>query len=189
MDYYEDAANVEAYIEMAAGYDGRQLLPILREHLKPGSSVLELGMGPGVDLELLANEYHVTGSDQSARFLEHYRRNHPDADLVLLDARRMDIERSFDCIYSNKVLQHLTRTELRESLHKQSQVLLQGGILFHTLWYGEGEEVHAGLYSAYYTEDSFEALVGSEYKLVEVGRYAEMDEGDSLYVVLKQVQP
>jgi len=98
VDYYDDAANVEAYIEMAAGYDGRQLMPILREHLKPGSSVLELGMGPGVDLELLAKEYRITGSDQSARFLEHYRRNHPEADLMVLDARLMNIERSFDCI-------------------------------------------------------------------------------------------
>ncbi len=189
MDYYDDAANVEAYIEMAAGYDGRQLMPILREHLKPGSSVLELGMGPGVDLELLAEEYRVTGSDQSVLFLERYRRGHPQADLVVQDARLMDIERSFDCIYSNKVLQHLTRAELQESLHRQVDVLVAGGILFHTLWYGEGVEVHAGLRSVYYTEESFEALVGSEYELVEVGRYAEMDEGDSLYVVLKKVQP
>ncbi len=189
MDYYDDAANVEAYIEMAAGYDGRRLMPILREHLRPGSSVLELGMGPGVDLELLAEEYRVTGSDQSVLFLERYRRGHPQADLVVQDARLMDIERSFDCIYSNKVLQHLTRAELQESLHRQVDVLVAGGILFHTLWYGEGVEVHAGLRSVYYTEESFEALVGSEYELVEVWRYTEMDEGDSLYVVLKKVQP
>ena len=49
--------------------------------------------------------------------------------------------------------------------------------------------MHAGLRSVYYTEESFEPLVGSEYELVEVGRYAEMDEGDSLYVVLRKVQP
>jgi SAM-dependent methyltransferase len=185
--YYEDEANVEAYIQMATGYDGRELMPILRKYLQRGSTVLELGMGPGVDLGLLAEDYRVTGSDKSVLFIERFRRDHPQADLVVLDACLMDIERSFDCIYSNKVLQHLTRAELVESLRKQAEVLVAGGILFHTLWYGDGEDEYSGLCTFYYTEESFEELVGSEYKLLEVGRYTEMDEGDSLYVVMRKV--
>ena len=187
MEYYDDPANIEAYVQMADGYDGRHLMPFLRKHLMRCSRLLELGMGPGVDLDLLAEEYVVTGSDRSALFLERYRRDHPGADLVLLDARMMDIERRFDCIYSNKVLQHLTRSEVIESLRRQAKVIVEDGILFHAVWYGEGEEEHSGLRTIYYKEDDFTDLVGSELEIVESGRYAEIEPGDSLYVVLKRV--
>lgn len=187
MDYYDNEANIEEYIKMAKGYDGRQLLPILRKHLKSGSTVLELGMGPGVDLDLLAQEYQVTGSDRSKIFLDRYRRSHPGADLVDLDAVRMEIDRKFDCIYSNKVLHHLTRNELRKSLRKQANTLNADGILFHTFWQGDGELEHSGMRTVYYTESTLKELVGSEYEVVEIGRYAEMDEDDSLYVILKRV--
>ncbi len=52
MNYFDDPANVESYIKMADGYDGRALIGILQKHLPPGSTVLELGMGPGKDLGL-----------------------------------------------------------------------------------------------------------------------------------------
>ena len=65
MGHFDERKNVETYIEMAAGYDGRKLIAILRQHLPAGSTVLELGMGPGVDLDLLAETYTVAGSDSS----------------------------------------------------------------------------------------------------------------------------
>ncbi len=46
---------------MAAGYDGRELIAALTNYLPAGAEVLELGMGPGVDLDLLSQTYQVTG--------------------------------------------------------------------------------------------------------------------------------
>ena len=101
----------------------------------------------------------------------------------------MGTDRRFDGIYSNKVLQHLTREELEVSLHRQAQVLNSTGVLLHSLWYGDkGEEHHSGLLSVYYTEDSLAEVVGSEYDLVRTERYTEMDENDSIYFVLRKKQ-
>ena len=67
MGYYDDAENVKEYVEMAEGFDGRELIDVLREYLAEGASVLELGMGPGKDLEMLSEHYRATGSDSSRR--------------------------------------------------------------------------------------------------------------------------
>lgn len=38
---------------MAEGYDGEELIKILKEYLPEKSTLLELGMGPGKDLDIL----------------------------------------------------------------------------------------------------------------------------------------
>ncbi len=129
MGFYDDEDNVETYVKMAEGYDGRELVAALRQHLPPGATVLELGMGPGKDLALLAEAFTATGSDRSEIFLRRYRRDHPDADLLLLDAVTLETERCFDAIYSNKVLHHLSVDELRKSLHRQVARLNADGLL------------------------------------------------------------
>ena len=59
-NYYDNEKNARDYIEMAEGYDGRELIKVLKQYLPDGASLLELGMGPGVDLELLNQSYQVT---------------------------------------------------------------------------------------------------------------------------------
>ena len=73
-------------------------------------------MGPGKDLDMLAKHYQVTGSDLSGVFLDLYRKKHKDADLLLLDAVSLKTDREWQGIYSNKVLHHLSKEELSESL-------------------------------------------------------------------------
>jgi trans-aconitate methyltransferase len=100
MGYFDERKNVDDYIHMAEGYDGRDLIAVLQKHLPARSTVLELGMGPGKDLDLLAQTYQVTGSDYSNVFLDLYREKHPAADLLQLDAVSLATERKFVCIYS-----------------------------------------------------------------------------------------
>ena len=73
MAYYGNEDNVRQYFEMAEGLDGAILIEVLKEHLPQGSTVLELGMGPGKDLDLLRKTYTATGSDSSEVFLGLYR--------------------------------------------------------------------------------------------------------------------
>jgi cyclopropane fatty-acyl-phospholipid synthase-like methyltransferase len=186
MGYYHTPESVDQYIDMAEGYDGRELIEVLKKYLPPGSTVLELGMGPGKDLDLLGESFQATGSDVSLTFLDRYRAQHPDTDLLLLDAVTLDTERNFDAIYSNKVLMHLTRDELRASLHRQAEALHDGGLLLHSFWYGDKQEDFDGLLFVYYTEKSFAQLIGPAFAIVEAERYAEMDEDDSIYFVLRK---
>jgi SAM-dependent methyltransferase len=184
--YFDDPKNVQAYVDMAEGYDGRGLIEVLKKHVPSGSTVLELGMGPGKDLDILRESYTATGSDNAQPFLDRYRERVPDSDLLLLDAVELDTERTFDAIYSNKVLIHLTRDELRRSLRRQARILNEGGVILHSLWYGEGEEEMQGLRFVYYSEGTFGDLVGDEFQVIEAARYTEMEENDSFYVVMKK---
>ncbi len=186
MGFYDSEDNVKTYLAMADGYDGADLIAVLERYLPKGASVLELGMGPGKDLDLLRASYTVTGSDTSRVFLDRYRKQHPDADLLLLDAVRMDTNRTFDGIYSNKVLHHLTRAELEASLQRQHAVLNDAGLLLHSFWSGTGEEEMHGLRFAYYTEATLREILGEGFDVLALERYQEMGEGDSLYVLLRK---
>ena len=186
MGYFDNRENVESYVRMAEGYDGRALIEVLKKHLASGSAVLELGMGPGVDLDILAADYQVTGSDNAETFLERYREANPDANLLLMDAVSLDTDRQFDCIYSNKVLHHLTKSQLAESFRRQFDVLRGDGLLFHTFWYGEGEEEQHGLRFVYYDEASLKEMLDDQYEVVLSPRYTEMEPDDSVYLLLKK---
>lgn len=186
MSYYHDQENAEGYVKMAEGYDGRELIERLKVHLQSGSTVLELGMGPGSDLEILAEDYTVTGSDYSPIFVERYRGIHPDADLIVLDAVTLETKRQFDCIYSNKVLQHLTADELATSLREQVDMVNDGGVLLHSFWVGDMVEQMHGLTFIYYTEETLAAVIPDTVEVLESQRYTEMDADDSIYIILRK---
>jgi trans-aconitate methyltransferase len=186
MSYFDNQKNVNDYIKMAARYDGKILIDILKKFLSEGSSVLELGMGPGKDLDILSQSYNVTGSDSSQIFLDLYRKRNKDANLMLLDARTLSTHQKFDCIYSNKVLIHLTKFELKESLKRQKDILNEKGILFHSFWRGDREEEYHGLKFVYYTVDDLCKIIGNSYEILEIDTYREMKKDDSIYVVAKK---
>lgn len=183
---FDTEEGVLKYEQMANGHDGRDLVERLRRHVPEGARVLELGMGPGKDLDMLRQKYEAVGSDSSPVFLERYRQRSAFEGLLLLDAITLKTTQTFDAIYSNKVLHQLTPEELRSSLERQVELLTPGGIALHSLWYGEGEEDFGGMKSVSYDETTFEKLMPPALTMVEQGRYAEMDAGDSLFVVLKK---
>ncbi len=187
MGFFDTEEGVRQYLEMAEGYDGRDLVAVLEAHLPRTSSVLELGMGPGKDLDLLRASFEVTGSDRSTAFLDLYRKTRPDADLLQLDAVALETDRRFDALYSNKVLHHLPRDQMERSLARQREILNASGLVLHSFWYGEedGEE-HEGLLFTHYTEAQLEEAFGGGYEILEMKRYEEMNADDSVYVVARK---
>lgn len=183
MGFYDEEETAKQYISMADGYDGQILIDVLRKHVPDGSAVLELGMGPGVDLDILDEHYKVTGSDNSQYFLDRYQKNHCGADLLNLDAVTLQTERKFDCIYSNKVLHHLLAEDLVASIRRQKALLSEGGLVLHSFWHGDGAEEHHGLRFVYQTEAAVRDLFGQVFNVLGVVVYGEMEDGDSLYVV------
>ena len=182
---YDTAEGVDAYAKMAEGYDGRTHIERLNQLLAPGSTVLELGMGPGVDLDMLAQTYTVVGSDHSQAFLDRYAATHPDADVELLDAITIDTDRRFGAIYSNKILQHLTTDELHRSLQRQAEIVHPDGLLLHGLWAGTAVGDHDGLPDNRYTPDTLAAVVPDTLEIAVCEYYAEMHPNDSLRVILR----
>jgi cyclopropane fatty-acyl-phospholipid synthase-like methyltransferase len=186
MGFFDTEKGVQEYIKMVEDYDGSYLINELRHYLKDRSSLLELGMGPGMDLDILKKYYKVTGSDISQIFVERYKKLHPEAEVFQLDAKSLDINRKFDCIYSNKVLIHFTKQECGESFKKQKMILNPNGLLFHTFWYGDKIEEHYGLLFVYYLEDELKDMVKNDYNILKLQRYTEMEKNDSIYLVLQK---
>jgi len=183
--YFDKIENVHEYLKMAEGFDGRELIEILKTHLKKGKSVLEIGMGPGKDLDILNESFKATGSDNSKIFLDLYRKENPGSDFILLDAVTLETERKFDCLYSNKVLHHLSKNELKQSFERQKSIVTDDGLLFHSFWYGDKEEKFKGLRFVYYNENTIKEVIGNSLKIIEFAKYKEMEENDSFYIILK----
>ena len=186
MKYYDIEKNVEEYIRMAAGYDGKLLIDTLRKVLPDRSKILELGMGPGKDLLLLNEHYEVTGSDASAKFVDRFKKLHPTINVKLLDAITLDADERYQGIYSNKVLCHLKRDQLLVSFQRQARTLESRGIALHSFWYGDGERYYQGLRFVYYRETALRTLVEPAYEVLDTQRYTEMETDDSLYIVMRK---
>lgn len=186
MDFFKSEKNVDEYISMAAGSDGRELIEILKKHLPSGSSVLEIGMGPGVDLDILKEDYDAAGSDYSQFFLDKYRKRSSDTKLFLLDAITLNVNQKFDALYSNKVLHHLKKKDLVKSLERQKDLLKSNGILCHSFWRGETQEEFSGLFFQYYLEEEILVLLKSDYEILKVELYTEFEEEDSFLIIAKK---
>jgi cyclopropane fatty-acyl-phospholipid synthase-like methyltransferase len=186
-NFYEDAANIEHYSQFTPAEDGSLLVEALQAWLPEGSSVLELGIGPGKDFKLLSQRYKATGSDFSNAFLERYRAMDAAADLLQLDARTLDTDRRFDAIYSNKVLIHCSTEELQQSFARQHEVLNDNGVMLHSFWYGEGTQEFGELTLVRRNERELKALLEGSFELLALEKHAKMTEGDSLYVVARKL--
>jgi SAM-dependent methyltransferase len=187
MSLYDTPEGVDRYLERTEGHDGSEHVERLFALLPEGAQVLELGTGPGKDFELMRHRFSVLATDTSFEFLERLQDRRPGADLLEMDARTLKTERTFDGIYSNKVLHHLTPDELAESFRRQADRLLPGGVALHTVWHGEGPaEQRDGLLVCYHTEDTLTSLLPEGLSIETVRRYSAQAEGDSLEVVLRK---
>lgn len=186
MGFYDKKENIENYIRFTPSHDGSVLVRVLEKNLPAGSTVLELGIGPGKDFDLLEKSYNVTGSDSSKEFLDWNRKRNERADLMLLDARSLETDRHFDCIYSNKVLIHLTRQELVDSLNRQHEILNENGLLMHSFWHGSKEEEYFGLRINFYTEQELIDLFDDLFDVLDIHRHAKMAADDSVYVLARK---
>ena len=185
-DFYESREGAEAYRRIAQGYDGSALISTLKQHLAPGKRVLELGIGPGTDLLLLAQDYEVVGSDFSQAFLDLFAQEHPEIPVLCGDAERMNIEGRFDAIYSNKVLIHLSPEALRTSFAAQLGVLSgPESLVLHAFWRGTGKEELKGETFYYYEPETVLDYAGSGWVEVDRGFYAEIDNEDSFWILLR----
>lgn len=151
--YYKTKESVEEYIRLSKDVSGQLLIDKLLKILAINSRLLEIGSGPGTDWKILSESYEVIGSDYSNEFLDVLKRVYPDGQFLKLDAITLNTTKTFDGIYSNKVLQHLTNEELLNSIARQHELLSDQGIICHSFWKGEGSEIFKGLFVNYHQQD------------------------------------
>ncbi|MEP1093987.1 MAG: class I SAM-dependent methyltransferase [Cyclobacteriaceae bacterium] len=185
-NYYHTKASVDEYIQMAEGYNGGELIEIFKKFLPAESDVLELGSGPGTDWKLLDTHFSVVGSDNSKEFLKRLIESIPDGKFLELDASTLQTRKTFDGIYSNKVLHHLKDEELQSSIERQYEILNDGGIICHSFWEGEGSEVFKGLFVNYHYEAELNKLLEDKFEILHLEKYKEFEEDDSIFLVARK---
>ncbi len=89
-------------------------------------------------------------------------------------------------IYSNKVLQHLTKKQLNQSVLRQTEVLANTGLLFHTFWRGDSEETYDGLRFVYYEKAELINVFQGSFKIIDINYYSEEEDEDSIYIILQK---
>ncbi|MBF0431414.1 MAG: class I SAM-dependent methyltransferase [Fibrobacteria bacterium] len=186
MNYYKSPKNVEQYIQSSIGFDGTFLINKMGKYLSPKSTVLELGMGEGKDSEIINATYKVTASDSSPVFVENLKSKSPDFDVLSLDAISINTNKTFDAVYSNKVLIHLARQECKTSVQRQHSIMNKNGIVLHSFWYGNDTEEYGELFSVNYNESLLTELFVKHWDILEMKRYKEMEEDDSIYVICRK---
>ncbi len=184
--FYHSKETVKEYIKMAEGYDGLGIIEKLRKFLRVNSTVLEIGTGPGKDLKILSKYYQVTGSDFSAVFLKLLKEKLPHIPLLHLNAITLKTDKTFDGIYSNKVLHHLANIELEESIKNQHRILNKNGIVCHSFWEGDKIEKMHGLLHNYYRKNKIEQLFSDQFEIVLLKRYTEIEKNDSILMIGKK---
>ncbi len=187
MSFFTKRENVDLYSSMMQGYDNSFLMKEIKKVLPKSSSLLELGMGTGIDLLSLSEEYEVIGSDYSQLFVDDFHKI-SEIEAVVLDAVSVNINNKFDCIYSNKVLQHLSKKDFVISLKNQAKRLKNNGILFFTLWNGEYREefeFDGELRFVYYNRKIIEKLLPDELKIERILTYSEFEDDDSIIIILR----
>jgi len=85
MGYFDTKKGIEEYIKRSQGWGGQKLINVLKKYLPKKSTLLELGMGPGRDFDILKKTYIATGSDGSKAFLDRYKKKNKTAEIVRLD--------------------------------------------------------------------------------------------------------
>lgn len=185
-DYYKSKESVEEYIKLAKDVSGKDLIEKLKVFLQSNTSILEIGTGPGTDWKILNKDFDTVGSDNSLEFIRYLVSENPKGKFLELDAITLRTNEKFDCIYSNKVLHHLSDDDLVTSINSQCKVLKQNGIICHSFWKGVDSEIFKGLFVNYHLEDSLLNFFEPSFETLLIEEYAEFEEGDSLLFIGKK---
>lgn len=178
--YLSLSPNTNKTVQENAGYSLRpeinevleksknDLLSCIEVNLKSGGSILEIGCGPGMYLNLIPNNYKKTACDINTGLLEIAKKQVPDAKFYLGNFTSIPFNETFDFIYCIGVLIYFTPTELKEVLNKMYQVLNSGGTLYINYPHAISKsDVHfKDLTYVQYSPDYIENLIGNKFEII-----------------------
>lgn len=183
MNCFTDLKNVEKFLKRNKSYDGRVAL-ILRSYLKKGASVLNIGLNNGKDYEVLGEWYDVVCIESSKFFIDIYNPERKMMQIYHGDDVKLDFNRKFDCIFTNRLINRFTKDELKESLQNQLDLLEADGKSFHLFYEGEGELLLGGVALNLYNQEVLKEIIPSGFEIVKFTKYL-LDNRFS-YMILKK---
>mgnify|MGYP006298531403 FL=1 len=83
-------------------------------------------------------------------------------------------------------MHHLSKKELTESLIRQYEILNPGGIVLHSFWEGDREEVLSGLRFVYYSKKYLETSFSKIFTIISSEIYSEVFPDDSIYIIAQK---
>ena len=128
-------------------------------YLKPGAHILDVGCGSGRDSKAFMElGYRVTAMDASQKICEEAE-NVLERKVLCQSFEEIDEEKIFDGIWACASLLHVSKEKLPEVLHRMKRALKDGGILYASFKYGEGETVQNGRLFNNYNEGTLRSLM------------------------------
>lgn len=158
---YNDVA--ESFREGTRDHDVSQNIDALLRHLQGAApfTVLDLGCGPGRDLQTFTRLGHVAvGLDGSEKFAQ-MARTDSGCEVWHQDFLHLDLPAEhFDGIFANAVLFHIPVQELPRVLKQLHATLKPGGVLFSSNPRGDNREGWNGQrFGAYHDLAAWQALL------------------------------
>lgn len=130
-------ASVEAYSNNPAGYEESyrhhrlELPQRFSATLPRNSRVLDLGCGPGRDLDIFAADGHIaTGLDLNTHFVEMASRRHNVLHADMRELTQLFSVSTFDGIWAQASLVHLSNDDARRVIANCFDLLQSNGIFF-----------------------------------------------------------
>ncbi len=185
MEHLKPLQDIKAHFEFTTSFCASDNLPLfLARHLPAGSSLLELGSGSGDDLTWLTGRYRVTASDICEDTVSRLRASSANTPMLQLDALSIDHPEPFDCIFSNKVMQHLSDEEMCRSMQRQAQMIRPGGIVAHTFWVNTSarQKMHS---TAAHAHARLIRIVSMYFDVKEIVQYCVFAPNDSILVIAR----
>jgi SAM-dependent methyltransferase len=150
--HYDERA--EAYWQGTRGHDVSQNIAALLRHIEaaPPLAILDLGCGPGRDLETFCRLGHLAVGLEGAPRLAAMARAHSGCEVWEQNLLALDLPAGrFDGVFANAVLFHVPNQELARVLRALRATLKPRGVLFSSNPRGEGQEGwHAGRYGTFH---------------------------------------
>ena len=128
-------------------------------YLKPGAHILDAGCGSGRDSKAFMElGYQVTAMDASQKICEEAEKL-LELKVFCQSFEEIEMENTFDGIWACASLLHVSKEKLPEVLYRLKQALKDGGILYASFKYGEGESVKKGRLFNNYNEGNLRSLM------------------------------
>lgn len=160
--------SIEFYNENAVGFfentvdaDMSETYEIFNSYLKKGDTILDLGCGSGRDSHHFSNYgYEVISADYSDEMVK-MAGDFLNKEVIKLDMRQMDFNNKFDGIWACASILHIKKDEIVKVLEKSYTALKEGGIMYMSFKYGEGEVQKGGRHFSNFKEDTFSELLNT----------------------------
>ncbi|MBT7618074.1 MAG: class I SAM-dependent methyltransferase [Calditrichaeota bacterium] len=153
MNYYDN--NYKDFIARTLDVDMMELYTPFCDRLNPGSSILDIGCGPGRDLKYFKSIGYVPLGLEPSRQLADYGRRYSGCEIVETTIQDFQSDTLFDGIWACASLLHLSSGELGGALHKITGLMHSGSVFYCSFKLGNHEGIRNGRYFNDQTLDSF----------------------------------